>query len=224
MARFTLAALLIVTSMMMVPSVGAQDCVNSVMVWDGDTLFGLAAREGVDAGELAAANNLSPNSSLKIGDVLCLDGLVEAQPADDTGGPTGQTPSTDEMVNNDNNQQDNNNQQPPSGFTYLPEGRGTIPRIGLQPTTSGSGQTVTVNGSNFPPNTEIDIYIERPFFNLQSEVLGTVTTDGNGNFTYELTVPDEWPNGTAVDQNIVSVSGYATPEIWGMNYFINTAG
>ncbi|HLA42503.1 MAG TPA: LysM domain-containing protein, partial [Aggregatilineales bacterium] len=93
---------ILITGLVGVPAANAQspsNCVNTVMVWDNDTIPGIASRHGVVASELATLNGLQVNSSLKIGQVLCMDGLIVAQPASGantfgTGGPTTNTPAT----------------------------------------------------------------------------------------------------------------------------------
>ncbi len=74
---------------------GSSSCVNTHMVWDGNTLSELARRYNVNMQELAMANGIENPSYIRIGDILCLDGLVAAQqaPTDDfgTGGPTDNT-------------------------------------------------------------------------------------------------------------------------------------
>ncbi|MBI5929476.1 MAG: LysM peptidoglycan-binding domain-containing protein [Chloroflexi bacterium] len=65
-------------------------CINQHQVWDGDTISGIAAKYRVDPYELAAANGITNPRFIKIGDVLCLDGLVSAQPA--TGQPAQNPP------------------------------------------------------------------------------------------------------------------------------------
>lgn len=90
-------------------------CINKYMVWDGDTISGIALKFRVDPYELAAANGITNPRFIKIGDVLCLDGLVTAQPGTGqpapqpvpvqptsppaTGGPTTpQTPATPPLI------------------------------------------------------------------------------------------------------------------------------
>jgi LysM repeat protein len=64
---------------------GNTGCVNKYMVVDGDTLSGIARRFRVDMNELAAVNKIQNVRLIKIGDILCLDGLVVAQPQPGTG-------------------------------------------------------------------------------------------------------------------------------------------
>ncbi len=332
MPRLLMSLLLIgLLLLVAVPVINAQQsgCVNSVTVWDGDSLFGIAARYGVNAAELAQANGLAPNARLLIGQVLCLDGLVAAQPASatsvtpaasatasptatatasattaasptasatatatattGTGGPTtGTSPSTGTttgtaptrvlgFVRNQGNTlpagwreyvvvagdnlfkisqqfsvqvqeiaQANNianlsivflgeslrippsstgntaNPNPGSVGWVLPNGPNTLPIITLQPTSAKPGVTVTVSGSNYPPNATVNLYIEKPSMGLKSDILATVKADANGRFQHPVTIPATWPGGAAVNQITVSISGYTTQGgFWGMNYFVN---
>ncbi len=61
-------------------------CVNAYVIRDGDTLSQIAKNFNVDASELAAANGVEDPRLIFIGETLCLDGLVVAQPSPD--GPT----------------------------------------------------------------------------------------------------------------------------------------
>jgi LysM repeat protein len=295
MPRFLLV--LIVMMLVAVPVVSAQqqDCVNPVMVWDGDSLASIARRYGVDAAELAQANGLAPNARLLIGQVLCLDGLASAQPAPTTtpstgsntgtGGPTtGTAPSTNTVTGTAPSRvlgfvrgqgselptgwqeyvvtagdnlflisqkfgvslveiaQANNITNvniiflgeslripPRTGSTpagspvwYLPNGPNTIPLIIIQPKVAKPGATVTVSGSNYPPNSTVNLYLEKQALNLKSDVLATVIADANGQFQHQVTIPATWPGGAAVNQLTVSISGYtAQGGFWAMNYFVN---
>ena len=79
---FLLLALVI--SLLPIPTATAQEgegCVNKHMIYDGDTLLNIAQRYNVDANELAALNEIENPRLIYIGDIMCLDGLVEAQPS-----------------------------------------------------------------------------------------------------------------------------------------------
>lgn len=99
-------------------------CINKHMVWDGDTLFGIALKYRVDPYELAAANGITNPRFIKIGDIICLDGLVAAQPT--PGQPT--TPT-----------------QPPviGGPTTPPVQQATPPLIG------GGSQSISLLGRTY---------------------------------------------------------------------------
>lgn len=290
-----------------------SNCVNRVMVWDGDTLTRIAARHNVVLAELAAVNGLPPNAQLKIGQVLCLDGLVAAQPAASsttggTGGPTTTTPPSTSQVTGQTTtpptSQTTAPQAPappvrfmrgqnptvPAGWTtytvvlgdglfkiakalgvgvgsiiqannitdpnliflgetlLIPPASGTggattptapttpattttppattsnIPVITLQPNVAKPGDSISVIGSNYPPNATVQLYLEKPSLGLKSGVLTTVIVAANGTFTQAVTIPTTWTNGAPVNQPTVSISGYTTVGgFWAMNYFINTA-
>jgi len=314
-----------------VTAIQAQTCVNSVTVWDNETLSSIAAREKVNVSDLARVNNLQPNARLLIGQVLCLDGLAAAQPgtatatvsptrtptASATAAATATATATTQATNVTTTATANPTNAPisfrrgqnatvPAGWrTYTvkpgetlfrisvsfgltvqsvaaannianpaivysgetllippsniaatvvatasatatsatgvtstpttpvapivatpPSGQNSLPVIGLNPVrlnlADAGTDTITVTGSNYPPNSKIEIYLEKPSFGLKSNVLGTATSDASGNFTFNLTVPKTWANGATITEYIVSVSGYAPGGYWGMNYFVNT--
>lgn len=280
---------------------GLGDCVNTHVVFDGETLSEIAKTYGVDMNELAALNNIENPSRIFIGDVLCLDGLVEAQPSPDgdddgtttatptpTAGPVatadpdatpapttppvivtpppvtgnanfeitvaGQTYRTDNQGYYTVQPGDNlyritlafglnqerlmavNGITTPNHLligtrllipTSAPDrpAPGTIPGLAIVPRVAGPGDEVTVQGYNYPANSEVEIYFEKQRENRISDVITTVTTDENGTFELELEIIDEWTNGDPVDSRTVSISGYSVdePEFWAMNFFINTA-
>jgi hypothetical protein len=108
----------------------------------------------------------------------------------------------------------------PAAVVFRPA-PGTLPLITL-PARARPGDSITVTGSNYPGNTRVLLYVERPSFGLKSAVLAEVTTQANGTFSTTLTVPSTWPNNTPLNQNIISVSGYTQDGVyWGMNYFVN---
>ena len=63
-------------------------------------------------------------------------------------------------------------------FTVLP------PSFTMQPTCGGSGTSVAITGQQFAPNNTVDIY----FGVADNILLGTATTDANGNFTQTVTM------------------------------------
>ncbi|NDJ86745.1 MAG: LysM peptidoglycan-binding domain-containing protein [Chloroflexi bacterium] len=136
LAILGLLAALILTA---TPPIQAQDntdnCINTYMVLDGDTLSGIAKRFNVDMGELAQLNSIENPSYIQIGDVLCLDGLVEARPAPDeefgTGGPTTDQPATDDVIR---------------GGTVPPTVPGTVPNTSFSSTINGRTYTTDTLG------------------------------------------------------------------------------
>lgn len=81
-----LILLALIVSQLPILTASAQEddgCVNKHMIYDGDTLLNIAQRYNVDANELAALNDIENPRLIYIGDIMCLDGLVEAQPAPD---------------------------------------------------------------------------------------------------------------------------------------------
>jgi LysM repeat protein len=310
-----------------------ENCVNTYTVFDGDTMSGIARRYNVDMMELAALNNIENPRLIFIGDVLCLDGLVEAQPApvDTTDGATEDT--TDDSVDDtadgtvddtadgtvddtaddtaddtvDDTTDDTVDEDVPEdgtdvapvvyyapheefdgkelfeidfgGKTYATDNRGyytvkagdnlyrvalafgvpsdrliaingiadpgfiyagqrlfipelvsvpapaSFPIVRITPGQAGPGDTITVEGFNYPANTEIELYFEKRSEFRISDLIDTVESDENGYFSAELEVIDEWTGGDPLNQRTVSVSGYEVNDgpNWAMNFFINEA-
>jgi LysM repeat protein len=110
------------------------------------------------------------------------------------------------------------------GSTNVPVHRpapGTIPTIAI-PRLAQSGDSIGVNGANYPGNTPVDIYFEQPTLGLITSVVTTVTTNADGTFSSLVTVPNAFSNGAPINNlPAVSVSGYTrTGGYWAMNYFI----
>ncbi|MCB9436272.1 MAG: LysM peptidoglycan-binding domain-containing protein [Anaerolineales bacterium] len=102
---------------------------------------------------------------------------------------------------------------------------GSYPAISIVPRLAAPGDEVTVIGNNYPPNADVEIFLEKPSLQRQSDALLTVTTDANGNFSAALTIPAQWSDGSAVNTRTVSFSGRMVDDsrYWGMNFFINAA-
>ncbi|MCI0714688.1 MAG: LysM peptidoglycan-binding domain-containing protein [Chloroflexi bacterium] len=300
-----------------------QNCVNTYTVFDGDTLLNIAQRFNVDMNELAALNNIQNPRLIYIGDVLCLDGLVVAQPApggtddtaddttDDTGDDTTDntgddttddtTDDTGDDTTDDTTDDDGDGTVVApdlvgfalheqfqgkelfeitfGGKTYRTDNRGyytvepgdnlyrvalafgvssdrlialngiadpgfiyagqrlfipeftsvpapaSFPVIQIIPGQAGPGDTITVEGFNYPANTDIELYFEKTREFRISDLIETVTTDEDGYFSTELVVIDTWTGGDPVNQRTVSVSGYEVNDgpNWAMNFFINSA-
>ena len=315
-----LVIMAVVVMMLGIPAasvtIAQEECVNTYMVFDGDTLSGIAKRFNVDMTELAALNDIENPRLIYIGDVFCLDGLVVAQetatddsaddatddttddtvdtPPDETGGGTDDSADdvTDDVDTDDEAvaapvviyyapheefqgkelfeitfdgktyRTDNRGYytvQPGdnlysvaiafgvsrdrlsaiNGITdqsfiysgqrlFIPEttsvpAPGSFPVISITPGQAGPGDTITVEGFNYPADAEIELYFEKRSEFRISDLIDTVTTDENGYFSTELTVIDEWTGGDPVNQRTVSVSGYEAEvgEYWAMNFFIN---
>ncbi len=254
------------------------NCVNTYMIVDGDTLSEIAKQFNVDMNELAQLNGIQNPSYIRIGDYLCLDGLVSAQPAPNQT-PTvtpqpppitppiqpitgigqvsvtlgGRTYATDANSYYTVQAQDNlyriglafgvsraqlaavNGIQDqnrilagtrlfipmPTPSTTVP---GSIPAIAIQPRLAGPGDTVTVQGYNYPPGATVNLYLEKPSLNRRSDVILSTTVLADGTFTTPVVVPATWTDGAAIDTRTVSISGRADNNIhWGMNFFINSA-
>ncbi|NUL48331.1 choice-of-anchor G family protein [Cellulosimicrobium funkei] len=79
--------------------------------------------------------------------------------------------------------------------------------LSVSPGTVESGDEVTVDGSGFPPNTEVEVQLLDPEGNLVPGTETTVTTDENGDFTTTITVPEGTEPG---DYDVVAEAGDVT--------------
>lgn len=294
--------LLSIALVLMVAVVGIQNnptnaqtdepCFNEYVIRDGDTLSEIAKAFNVDQAELAAANGIENPRVIYIGDVLCLDGLVVAQPAAG-GSPTTPAPGTTTpepgttppptvpappvvppsldvqrdasiMIRDVAYTTDANGIYIVRGFDRLynlsavfgvdmaelaavnnitdrsvifagqqliipmPTYSGPVPgdgaAVSLVPRVAGPGDTVTVRGANFAPNTEVAIYAEKFSSGLQSDALETVTTDAQGRFEVAVEIPATWSNGTALTDRTISLVARVTarPTVaFGSNFYLN---
>ncbi|WP_313817673.1 choice-of-anchor G family protein, partial [Citricoccus sp.] len=64
------------------------------------------------------------------------------------------------------------------------------PELVVTPDTALPGDTVTVGGTGYPPNAEVDVQLLDPEGNPVPGTATTVTTDENGDFETSLTVPE----------------------------------
>ena len=73
-------------------------------------------------------------------------------------------------------------------------------QLGVTPTTTTAGSSVTITGTGYPKNCDLTVYVD-------GKSIGVVTTDGNGTFSLPWTVPP----GTPVSQlNITTNIGGMT--------------
>ena len=279
----TLAFVVIIGTYAPTPISAQDECVNTYVIQEGDTLYGIALENSVDLGELAAANDIEDPTLIFAGATLCLDGLSEALPSDgeesaedteDTEEPIVETPpptpeirvqaNADLMIRDVSYTTDDNGiyvvrtndrlynlsvifgvdqavlaevngiadtqvifvgQEliipEPSFSTEVP---GTIPALALVPRVARPNEdTVTIHGANFPPATEINIYAEKFSLNRASEVLATVNSDETGRFTIEVTVPETFADGGALDMRTVSFTARVAENenVFGTNFFLN---
>jgi hypothetical protein len=83
------------------------------------------------------------------------------------------------------------------------------PAVTLSPTAGVAGTIVTVNGSGFPANVNVGIYLAA----LDASVAtgdpiryAAGRTDANGRATLSITMPSNWPNGAPIAQDKVVVT------------------
>lgn len=74
----------------------------------------------------------------------------------------------------------------------------TGPGIVLSPDRGGPNTPVQLTGSNFPPSTQIYLYIVRPGGQPGQESYGRVRSGALGNISGFLIMPDQWPGGEPI--------------------------
>lgn len=159
----------------------------------GDNLFRIALHFKVRLDVLARVNNITNIHQIYVGQVLNIEAARTGL----------------QQPGNGNN-----------GSIHLPA-YGTIPALSLSSYSAKPGATLTISGSNYPGNRDIQLYLESRALGLKSNLLTTVKTDHAGNFTATITIPATWSNGTAVNQYALSVVGYSTwGGYWAMNSFV----
>lgn len=288
--RAMLSSIVLLLTVMLVgvyiPAAAQSDalCVNEYVIRDGDTLSEIAERYNVDVNELAAANDIENPRVIYIGDTLCLDGLVAAQPVpggtpqpgQPTSVPTQSAPApvvppslavqrdAEIMIRDVGYTTDEDGLYIVRGFDRLynlsavfgvdmaelsavnnitdrsviyegqqliipmPSYSGPVPGTGaavsLVPRVAGPGDTMTVRGANYAPNTEVAIYAEKFSTGEQSVVLATVTTDAQGRFEAEIEIPETWPDGRELIHRTISIVARVTdrPTVaFGSNFYLN---
>lgn len=277
----------VMVGVLVFPAIGAQaqeggpeTCVNTYVVEDGDTLYGISRRFDVNLNELAQANGIENIRLIFIGQALCLDGLAVAQsPSDDddfgTGGPVdnnqppAQAPNAAVLEDATVDIRDveyatsengvyvvrgndriynlafifgvtpealislNNLGNPaviiPGQELFIPEPTfsapvpGSFPAVALLPRVARPGESITVYGANYPANTDVNLYAEKFSLNRISDVITTVTTDENGRFEEEITIPTTFNDDGALNMRTVSITARVDgqPNTFGAHFFLN---
>ncbi len=87
------------------------------------------------------------------------------------------------------------------------------------PASGESGTQVTVSGGGFPANTRVDLYlggvVNAAALDVASaQIYATTTTNRNGGYSMVFTVPDKWPDGSALEAGrlviLVATPNFAT--------------
>jgi hypothetical protein len=77
------------------------------------------------------------------------------------------------------------------------------PAVNINPGSGGAGTTVTLSGNGFPANVTVNAYLaqfgKNGGFASDAPSYGTTTTDGAGNYSFSMVMPEEWPNGDNID-------------------------
>ncbi len=79
---------------------------------------------------------------------------------------------------------------------------GTAPKIALSTDTIPAGDSLTVTGQNFTPNSSADLSLHSSPVSL-----GSVTTDGNGEFSAVVTIPSDTTVGAHTIEAVDTPTG-----------------
>ena len=105
------------------------------------------------------------------------------------------------------------------------------PYVQVAPRTGGPGTRVTVSGGGFAANTQVSAYlagvagVRGLSAAAAPSARATTTTDGNGNYSMQFTMPSSWPNGPAVETGklmvVVATSGFNEQATTTFDYFVS---
>jgi hypothetical protein len=73
--------------------------------------------------------------------------------------------------------------------------------IGLSPDIGSANDTITINGTGYPSNANVSVYIGRADEAPFPQPLTTSQSNGQGNVTISLLVPATWPNSSPINRN-----------------------
>lgn len=111
-------------------------------------------------------------------------------------------------------------------FLTVQPGESSLPILTLDPDRGAPGILVGVTGSDFEPDTAIDLYLGVPQTGLNDVSLATAVSDGEGRFLTTVTIPAEWP-GTSdviVERDLVIGAVDEIGRILATAPFVNVVG
>ena len=131
--------------------------------------------------EANTADNVTDNTAVNTADNVAdnaaenTEANTEVNTADNTAENTSDNTADNAAENTSDNTADN---------------AAEAPAIAADPSSVEDGETTTVTGEDFPPNTEVEVQLVDPDGNPVGDSV-TVTTDEDGAFTTDLTVPED---------------------------------
>jgi hypothetical protein len=165
-------------------------CTQTHIVQPGENLFRIGLRYGVSWPTLQAWNYLPNANQIRVGQRLCIDGFATAA------SPVHPTPPPSQVV-----------------FPGNPFGPTTEPRIFFPQATLG--QSFQLFGYNFPANRTVTIALttlgNRPYVPYY-----TATTDANGEFFVQVSIPSALQNANTVAVEVTTSGGF-----FALNWFYN---
>jgi hypothetical protein len=79
------------------------------------------------------------------------------------------------------------------------------PSIELNPASGGPGTAVAIAGFDFPAGTAVQVRLGPPDVGASPRSYGEAKTDKSGGFNLVFEVPAEWPNGTRIQEDLLTV-------------------
>jgi len=76
-----------------------------------------------------------------------------------------------------------------------------VPEIVINPSSGGPGTQVTIRGSGFPADTELNVRLGPPNVGATPQSYGHVLPGAQGEFVLSLIMPDQWPDGTSISES-----------------------
>lgn len=100
------------------------------------------------------------------------------------------------------------------------------PSANANPNTGGAGTVVTVNGNGFPANVTVNAYLAEfgngGGFAADAVSYGTTTTDGGGNYSLNVVMPADWPDGNRIDDGrlliVIATNDFSRQASTSFNY------
>ncbi len=80
------------------------------------------------------------------------------------------------------------------------------PSIELEPAAGGPGTAVTIAGVDFPAGTAVSVRLGPPDVGASPQSYGEAVTNEVGVFDLAFVMPAEWPDGTSIDQETLTVA------------------
>jgi hypothetical protein len=85
-------------------------------------------------------------------------------------------------------------------FSCTQDAGSRTPSIALSPIAGGPSTWVTVTGEGFPSSITLNVRLGPPSVGATPQSYGQAMTDPQGKFTLTFSMPDQWPDGSAITE------------------------